>query len=301
MEHPEIYAREYYERLCDFEERHWWHLGMREVAAALLRSRPDKQPCERVLDVGCGTGGGLRWAAECLGARLVVGMDIAQEALVLCRARSGQWLTQASALQLPWRSESFDLLICQDVLQHLPTDGADVCALTEMARVLRPGGHLLVRTNSRLGMWQADTARDADFQRYTLPEIVFRVGAAGLIVQRATYANALPALYAALKRWGELRFQHQDPHQHRLYEGLRIRDTASQRAWLHRLLLWIMKAEAWYLATPNRRLAFGHSIFCLGVKPLDAAVVQAAEAAADLSQDVQRKGTYGTGQRPQTS
>jgi ubiquinone/menaquinone biosynthesis C-methylase UbiE len=295
MEHPEIYAREYYERLCDLEERHWWHLGMREVAAALLRSRPGNQPYERVLDVGCGTGGGLRWAEERLGARLTIGMDIAREALVLCRARSGQWLAQASALQLPWRSESFDLLLCQDVLQHLPTDGADVHALTEMARVLRPGGLLLMRTNSRLGMWQADTARDADFQRYTLPEVTSRVSAAGFIVQRATYANALPALYASLKRWGELRFQRHHPHQRRLYEGLRIRDTASQRAWLHRLLLWIMKAEARYLSAPNRCLAFGHSIFCLGVKPLDVTVAQFVEAAADICQDVQRRSTYGRG------
>jgi hypothetical protein len=37
---------------------------------------------------------------------------------------------------------------------------------------------------------------------------------------------------------------------------------------------------------PNRRLAFGHSIFCLGVKPLDAAVAPSAGAAADIPQDV---------------
>jgi len=266
MAHPEIYTRAYYERLRELEERHWWHLGMREIATTLLRSQCKHWQSMAVLDVGCGTGGGLRWAEHCLGARMAVGVDIARDALALCQP--GQWLAQASALQLPLRSESFDLLVCQDILQHLPTDGSDVRALTEMARVLRPGGLLLVRANSRLGMGQGGMAQDTDFQRYTLPELVARLRAAGFIVQRATYANTLPALSASLRRWCQHRVRcHPPHHQPRLYEGLRMRDTASQHTWLNRLLRWMMRVEAWYLAPVHRRLAFGHSTFCLGLKP----------------------------------
>lgn len=265
MEHPQIYSREYYQRIFGLEERHWWHLGMREIGAALLRSQGGDRQYVRVLDAGCGTGGGMRWVRDILGARTVIGMDIAWEALELCQSRSAGPVVQASVLQLPFRPESFDLLICQDVLQHLPTDGSDVQALAEMYRVLRPGGLLLVRANSRLGMWQEKAVRDADFQRYTLPEIASRVQAAGFIVTRATYANALPALYGSVRRWVQLRFRR--PYPQRLYEGLGLRDTAS-RPWLNRLLLAILKLEGVFLSVSSRGLVFGHSTFCLGLKPL---------------------------------
>ncbi len=267
MGHPEIYSREYYQRLFELEDRHWWYLGMREIAAALLRSQAGRRPQVRVLDAGCGTGGGMMWARHLLGARVVIGVDIAWEALRLCRSRPSGWLAQASVLRLPFRSESFDLLVCQDVLQHLPTDESDIRALAEMYRVLRPGGLLLVRANSHLGMGQAGTARDPDFQRYTLSNIVSRVQAAGFIVTRATYANALPALYESWKRWvlcGVRRQLHQ-----RQYEGLGVRQIASRRFWLNQLLLSILKAEASYLSVSNRRLGFGHSTFCLGLRPLN--------------------------------
>lgn len=267
MGHPEIYSRQYYQKIFELEDRHWWHLGMREIAATLLRSPFDHRHYTRVLDAGCGTGGTMQWARDSLEASMVGGVDISLEALELCRSRPGLLLSQGSVPQLPFRAESFDLVICQDVLQHLPTDGSDLQALAEMHRVLRRGGSLLVRANSRLGMWQADTAPDDDYQRYTLPEIVSRVRATGFIVKRATYGNALPSIYAALKRWFQLRLSRH--HHQRFYEGLRIPDRASSRFFLNWILVWILKAEAFYLSGRGRSLAFGHSTFCLGIKPPD--------------------------------
>jgi len=267
MEPPRIYTREYYQRIADLEERHWWHCGMREIAAALIRSQDHSGPYIRVLDAGCGTGAGMAWAQNALAARTVIGVDISAQALTLRRSQPERLLAQASALQLPFRSESFDLLVCQDVVQHLPTDGADVRALAEMRRVLRPGGLLLVRANSRLGLGQDDAARDVDFQRYTLPELTARVQAAGFRVLRATYANALPALYASVKDWCQRRSPRHHQSQH-LYEGLRMRDTVTRHPWLNTLLLRILQAEALYLSTFGRRLAFGHSTFCVGMRSL---------------------------------
>jgi SAM-dependent methyltransferase len=280
MGNPEIYSHDYYQRLFTLEGRHWWHLGMREIAVRLLHSQTGSQPFTRTLDAGCGTGASLAWTHDLLGARTVIGIDIAREALSFCRSTSNRPVLQASILQLPFHSESFDLLLCQDVLQHLPTDGSDVRALQEMSRVLRPGGLLLVRANSRLGMWQADTDRDVDFQRYTLPEIVSRLQAAGFIVKRETYANALLGLYASLQR--RVRLRHLRQHQHgRLYEGLSTRDGAASASKLNQVLLWVLKAEARYLSRPTRHLGFGHSTFCLGMKPSD----DAADESGDV--DVQ--------------
>jgi len=264
MPAPEIYSPQYYRRLAELEDRHWWILGMREIAGALIRSGTAGERYAHILDAGCGTGGSLTWARRRLDSQTLVGIDISPHAIQFCRARSGALAVQGSVLNLPFRAEAFDLVLCQDVLQHLPTDGAGTHALAEMHRVLRPGGVLLVRANSRLGMWQGSSARDADFQRYTLREIVSAVGGVGFVVTRATYANTLAALSDSAKRL--IRLCLRRPRQRRLYEGLGLRPAPPHASWLNQALLWILRAEARYLASPGRHLAFGHSTFCRGVR-----------------------------------
>ena len=95
-----------------------------------------------VLDVGCGTGRWLRrYSARGLRA---VGVD-ATEGMLQRAAASGLKcpLVVGLAQSLPFDNSSFDLVSAVTVIQHIPpADQGD--ALKEMARVLRPGGHLLL-------------------------------------------------------------------------------------------------------------------------------------------------------------
>lgn len=90
-----------------------------------------------VLEVGCGTGLVLeriqRFAAN---AR---GVDISPKMLELAKQR-GLDVQLASATELPFESESFDLACSFKVLAHIREIRQ---ALAEMARVVRPGGHVL--------------------------------------------------------------------------------------------------------------------------------------------------------------
>jgi SAM-dependent methyltransferase len=216
---------------------------------------------------------------ETCGAGWVTGIDISREALLFHPAADRR-VAQASVLSLPFKPESFDLLICLDVLQHLPTDGGDVSALKEMYRVLVPGGRLLVRANSRQGMLQDAEERDVDFQRYLLPEVELACTAAGFVVERATYANALPAIYASLKRRCEQAIERRRSAGGRtatpkkLYEGLPLRNAGRLPGWVNRRLFQLMRAEADYLRRPGRRLPFGHTTFCVGRRPVAAPAVE---------------------------
>jgi hypothetical protein len=49
-----------YENIARLEDQHWWYAGMRQIAANLVRTLPLPRPA-RILDAGCGVGGGLKW------------------------------------------------------------------------------------------------------------------------------------------------------------------------------------------------------------------------------------------------
>jgi SAM-dependent methyltransferase len=96
-----------------------------------------------VLEVGCGRGGGSSYIMRYLRPRSVVGMDISQQAVDLCtRHRSVPGLTfvQGDAEALPFPEATFDVVIN---VESSHCYGSMDRFLSEVHRVLRPGGHLL--------------------------------------------------------------------------------------------------------------------------------------------------------------
>jgi 2-polyprenyl-3-methyl-5-hydroxy-6-metoxy-1,4-benzoquinol methylase len=98
---------------------------------------------ERVLDVGCGEG---RFAAELARAGVaVVGVDVAREPLRRAGARYAGLDLRSIPLAGTWPLEdaSFDAVWAGEVIEHV----ADTAGwLSEVRRVLRPGGRLLLST-----------------------------------------------------------------------------------------------------------------------------------------------------------
>lgn len=100
----------------------------------------------RVLEIGAGGGFALR-AMERMGFRRLVGLDLTATSLAEARRRvPGARLIAADAERLPLGDGSVDVVLSSDLLEHLPdVDGH----LAEVARVLRPGGHYLIKTPNR--------------------------------------------------------------------------------------------------------------------------------------------------------
>lgn len=94
----------------------------------------------RVLDVGAGTGAVTVPAAAAAGRRgLTVGVDASSTMLQQLRAKGPYRAVVAQALYLPFAPRVFDAVLAGFVVSHFP-DYAQ--ALTELVRVLRPGGRL---------------------------------------------------------------------------------------------------------------------------------------------------------------
>jgi SAM-dependent methyltransferase len=102
----------------------------------------------RILDVGAGNGGVSLGLANAKHQVIAVDVTINGE-LASLRARTGVPLSQlvATAGALPFASESFDVVLCLETIEHLPHARASAA---EMMRVLRPGGQVMITTPARV-------------------------------------------------------------------------------------------------------------------------------------------------------
>jgi ubiquinone/menaquinone biosynthesis C-methylase UbiE len=96
----------------------------------------------RILDVGCGTGRWLRRYAEI--GLVPTGLDATPPMLALARKNATTApLTAGECFRLPFADASFDAVSDITVVQHVPP-ASQPAALTEMLRVLKPNGKLIL-------------------------------------------------------------------------------------------------------------------------------------------------------------
>jgi len=131
--------------------------ALRQRTADLAQLRPG----ESVLDVGCGTGTLALVAKRRVGeAGRVAGIDPAPQMIARARrkaARQGLSLDlQVGVIErLPFPDQSFDVVLSSLMMHHLPDD-LKRQGLREIARVLKPGGRVLVLDAKRLsGRWHS--------------------------------------------------------------------------------------------------------------------------------------------------
>jgi ubiquinone/menaquinone biosynthesis C-methylase UbiE len=116
-------------------------------AARSLVEWSDLRDGERVVDIGCGTGAATQFAAEKVGASgRVAGVDVNAGMIDVAKSVPPvqgaviEWF-QNSAYQLPFTEGEFDVALCAQTLQFLEDRPR---ALTEMHRILKPGGRIAV-------------------------------------------------------------------------------------------------------------------------------------------------------------
>ncbi|MGH9136405.1 MAG: class I SAM-dependent methyltransferase [Acidimicrobiales bacterium] len=162
---------------------------------------------DRVLDLGCGFG---RHAYEAVrrGCR-VTAVDYSLAELKDVSARFAELgagsTTNGDAVHLPFADASFDRIIASEVLEHIDDDAS---AITELARVLRPGGTMAVTVPAWLSeriCWALTDEYHAPFvdgghvRVYTEHDLRRKLRAAGLKPGAAHHAHALHSPYWWLK------------------------------------------------------------------------------------------------------
>lgn len=167
-----------------------------------------------ILDIGCGSGRHTA-AAYDLNKGLVVGADTSVDDLLQARQKlrwhrdcfihdTSLWSTTgADATNLPFKKHSFDLVICSEVLEHVPDHGR---AIREIIRVLKPGRQLVVSVPRRWPetiCWalssQYRTTPGGHIRIYKAGDLIRRIESNGAVHRRTHYAHSLHSPFWWLK------------------------------------------------------------------------------------------------------
>jgi SAM-dependent methyltransferase len=237
--------------MFELEDRLWWYDGMRAITASLLdRNLPQSQSL-KFLDVGCGTGFSLVWLRERLGSDAAFGVDASTHAAGFWSLRGVDTAAVASAHRLPFASCEFDLVTFFDVIYQFPRPEAEE-AVSEVKRVLRPGGILFIREPAYDWMRGAHDLAIGTRHRFTLSEVRGLLTGQGFRIRRATYANSL--LFGAAVA-------------HRTLSRLKGRaesDVKPVSAWMNGLFRSALKLEARVMKRLS--LPFGLSVIVIAEK-----------------------------------
>jgi SAM-dependent methyltransferase len=221
---------------------YWWY----RVRADLLRAALEQYLGEPalLLDVGSADGPSVGWMRG--GARRVA-IDVDPRGL-----RPGEGVC-ASALALPFADSTFDAVGAFDVVEHCEPESQ---ALAELARVLAPGGRLLMSVPAYQWAWSDHDVRAGHYRRYTETRLVAAVERAGFVVRRSTYGFAAVFPFFVAERIAR-----------------RLRPDARQNpglttvpAGLDAALVRLSRIDSRLLR--RRDLPFGSSVFLAARKPI---------------------------------
>src|SRR5262245_21624300 len=228
------------------------HAGPRALPGSLPGSEvthagPRALPGLRVLDIGCGAGATMDHLKRYGRPH---GIDLSALPLRYSRQRGHHRTLRASATELPFDSESFDLVTALDVIEHLENDAQ---GLAEIRRVLKPGAPAVIFVPAFQSLWGPNDVQSGHKRRYRLGQLRAVVENAGLRVERISYANVAMFIPIWLGRkiltWLGRDEQAENRINHPIINSLLARIFSTEAGWLRR-----------------RTLPFGVSIICVARK-----------------------------------
>jgi SAM-dependent methyltransferase len=137
---------------------YYWFRKRRQILALIERHRARLGRTPVVTDLGCGTGADLMVLRRALGPGTYIGIEGDPSALRVCelrrahhRAEDVSFVMRDLTGGVPLDDATVDLAYCSEVVEHLPDPDA---LLADVARIVKPGGHLLLTTPNQPNVFQ---------------------------------------------------------------------------------------------------------------------------------------------------
>jgi SAM-dependent methyltransferase len=197
---------EEYRIMYRLEQSYWWFLGKQHlVKDQLSRLLGGTNRQQRILDIGSGTGIVLKSLND---FGTAYGTDVSWEAIDFLKKRDLPRIVCADANRpLPFKDQSFSVVTCLDVLEHLDDD---LDLLKEMLRVCHEGARILITVPAFYLFWSPHDVALHHRRRYTRKEILESIRRLNCNVLAVSYYNFLFSIPILVIRKGKALFSKKD-------------------------------------------------------------------------------------------
>lgn len=152
-----------YEAIFKLEKNNWWYKSKRNLFEKILKKF--NRNFERCLDIGCGVGSNFEILKNF--SEEVVGIDYSDNALKYCKGKKYSNLIKMDATDMDFKENTFDLVICSDVLEHVN----DSRTVKEILRVLKPNGVFIFSVPAHNYLWGPTDEISNHVKRYEKNEL----------------------------------------------------------------------------------------------------------------------------------
>jgi ubiquinone/menaquinone biosynthesis C-methylase UbiE len=187
-----VYHREVY----NLEDDYWWFKSKRYLLVRTLRDLANYFGQEiRLLDSGCGTGANLREISKFFPS---VGVEKYFDGLLLCKNRSLNNVLNGQLERLPFKDESFDVVLAMDVLEHVDDD---IEVLKELFRVSKKNGILITHVPAFMFLWSDHDIAVSHKRRYITEKFVKQLEKSNFKVKYINYRLCLFFILGILRKY----------------------------------------------------------------------------------------------------
>ena len=168
-----------YKHIYDLEEDYWWFASRRNLVSHLIKLLGVSSPS--ILDAGSGTGLNLLSFGK-LGKTF--GLDASNQAIEFCTRRDLKNIAQCEIENICDKEKTFDIITCLDTLEHIENP---VRALSELSKVLKDDGKLILAVPAFKALWSQHDDISCHFRRYSKKLLLYDLNDAGLKSEKMGY------------------------------------------------------------------------------------------------------------------
>lgn len=155
--------KKFYDEYYHLERSHWFFLARLNILQSIIEKKIIKNGKKdlSILNIGVATGATSEML-EKFGT--VTSLEYDKDCCVLLEEKTGIKAINGSILELPFSENSFDLICCFDVIEHVEDDQSGV---NEMTRVAKDTGYIFVTVPAYMFLWSRHDDINHHFRRYT--------------------------------------------------------------------------------------------------------------------------------------
>lgn len=240
----------FYKEYFHIERTHWWFRSRALIIADMITKVIALPKNSSILNVGAATGQSSLLLAQ---FGTVKSLEYDATCCQITKETLGIDIVQGSILDLPYPDDSFDLVCCFDVIEHVEDHYESA---QELKRVCKPGGYIIITVPAFNFLWSEHDDINQHYRRYTRPalEPLFKDGLKQIFV---SYFNCLLFLPIAAFRIISRLF----PKRKSLSRS-GSDNSISSGYWSNLIFFPILRSEKYFLGS---RISFPFGVSLMGI------------------------------------